>query len=396
MNGMSIENSEFTDTDLQGASCRDANLTKCSFMGANLENVNFENALLKHAEFGVSTQFKNTSFLSADLSNANLSRIEDLSTSCLWDSANLEKTSVTDIPFLEFVNAHRTIKGIPTQDFETLSVYRGAPKGCSTIFELDGGEGGHRNEMLGAGLYTSQDRELAEYYAPSKDDDAVYQLMLQVSSNLILNVSSDTIVGLNLYDPNVGDASEDYFLNTRIPPFAKKVENVVYVFGLADETELDLYVRARPIRIRITRDIYLAIPEPIRSELSTNVELIDFLRTRLDGEHEISEYFAQNLAEDFAERDDRFENDHHFSYLLDICKSAVACYIEDFGSGRRALANDMNVDESKVFFADLSELSGIASEHSYAILSVSDILPYNETVILDLERIEVLSFTEDI
>ena len=277
-----------------------------------------------------------------------------------------------------------------------LNVYRGAPKGFLRASELEG-KGGVSNEMLGSGMYTTTDYELAEIYAPRKTD-CVYEIELEVDESLILNLDSTSCVPITLTDENYGDAAPPLMVPYRISPFYIEVAGSAYVFGIETLDDLDeLYPRPLPTRLRFS-DEFLTKYKPEMSDLKTNQknlthqinslpteELLELARTSSDA-FEFTDYVFENLNED--EFDSELTREQN-QFIETMCHELYVNFEKDFGLGSDQLSKDMGVPKDRIFLADLNDLSGIASDAGFAVLSVSGILQYNETLIIDPSRVKM-------
>lgn len=281
---------------------------------------------------------------------------------------------------------------------ESIIVFRGAPKGIVDASELDG-LGGGINEMLGSGLYTTTDYELAAYYAQSVDD-CVYKVRIDVESDLILNVDSDTQIPL--LDDDYGNAAQDYMVNYRIPPFYVQLKDSVYVFGIDDLDDLDqLYYRPTPRQVQLSTEFLQTYSNDIKYLYKLLVPLSKSLK---DPEF-LSKLRSQSFMGSFE--DDVFDNyldyesfdrdltDAEIAFLKALCAEIYKTYHTALGSGLELFATERGVPKSNIYLADLNELAGIASSAGFAVLSVSDLLEYNETVVLDTNKVTLSLIQEN-
>lgn len=283
----------------------------------------------------------------------------------------------------------RTFRKNSSIDQIVLKVYRGAYRDIDSILDLQG-DGGSHHEMLGAGLYTTTDYELAQFYAPDASDPmgstSIYNLELKCDPSKFLEI--DSTAQLSLKDPDFGDCAQDLMVDYRIPPFALKLDSTLYIFGIDSLNDLDDQIEYSPPSIKLSKRFKSDYKSKLTRQMKTfanSQEVVSFLEKEiqetptasLDGDTigaKVCKYFSLD------------ENNISFiDFVYDLCIDLVSEYEKSITDlGLKTLASCFDVSVDSIHLADLNELSSIALTHGFSVVSVSEILQFNETLIVDI------------
>ena len=265
------------------------------------------------------------------------------------------------------------------------TLYRGTPYSGLELDDLKG-RGGHGQEMLGRGLYCTDEYYVAADYAQS-DDACVYELELNIPEDQILEVSP---YNSNVEFLNIESATsiEKDFFGLTAPAFILKIkgrntgEDFTYLISeYEDVLELEEDLK-KAIATEILREYGLYTSDydseweiydwQIRDYLTEVFETVEDPELKDYPEVQAYSRHLESLKQKLAPQSDNVEE-----YIIELLENE---YIQKI----REKHYPYYEDDTVLWGGDSTELANLARQHGYKVLWCADwISSGNEVVVVD-------------
>ena len=267
------------------------------------------------------------------------------------------------------------------------TLYRGTPYSGLDLEDLEGG-GGRGHQMLGSGLYCTDEYHVAADYAQG-GESCVYELELNISDEEILEVNPHS-TNVGFLDIDSANSIERDFFGLTAPAFILKIkdrntgENFTYLISEDEdvlEFEEDLK-RAIAIEILSEHGLYTSDYDSewdsdwgtwqIRDYLTEVFEIIEDPEMQDYPEVQAYSKHLESLKQKLASQSDNVEE-----YIIELLENE---YIQKI----RERHYPYYEDDTVLWGGDSTELANLARQHGYKVLWCADwISSGNEVVIVD-------------
>jgi len=267
------------------------------------------------------------------------------------------------------------------------TLYRGTPYSGLELDELDGG-GGRGHQMLGSGLYCTDEYHVAADYAQG-GESCVYELELNIPDGQILEINPHS-TNVGFLDIDSANSIERDFFGLTAPAFILKIkdlntgENFTYLISEYEdvlEFEEDL---KRAIAFEILSQYGLDTSDydsewdmdwgtwQIRDYLTEVFEIIEDPEMQDYPEVQAYSKHLESLKQKLASQSDNVEE-----YIIELLENE---YIQKI----RERHYPYYEDDTVLWGGDSTELANLARQHGYKVLWCADwISSGNEVVIVD-------------
>ena len=277
----------------------------------------------------------------------------------------------------------------------TYTLYRGAPFSGLDLDELRGG-GGYWQEMLGSGLYTTDDEQVASNYAYSRSPGAnpcVYELELSIPEDQILYVTAEysknsQMSMCSLYDCASSIETNDFGL--RAPAFELRLKdrNTGVWFTYLISTNEDP-LEYSDLRQKLTHELLdsydIFAPEVDVREAYSLEDYLDELEFAVDeidpDDDEELHVLRENLLRLLEEKLTLWDDwDKPLPALLEVLQSELDAKLRRESSLPHYGLYD---EQENVFYGgDSTDLANIARRHGYTVLWCSGWIPSGDEVLI--------------
>ena len=272
-------------------------------------------------------------------------------------------------------------------------LYRGTPYSGLDLEDLEGG-GGRGHQMLGSGLYCTDEYHVAADYAQG-GESCVYELKLNISDEEILEVNPHS-TNVGFLDIDSANSIERDFFGLTAPAFILKIkdrntgENFTYLISEYEDV------------LELEEDLKRAIATEIISQYGLDTE--DYETEDYETEWVIDDWGIRDyLTEVFEVLEDPEMQDYPevqaYSRHLESLKQKLASLFlpyEDVEEHIIELLENEYIqkirerhypyyeDDTVLWGGDSTELANLARQHGYKVLWCADwISSGNEVVIVD-------------
>lgn len=270
------------------------------------------------------------------------------------------------------------------------TLYRGTPHSGLDLDDLEGG-GGRGHEMLGSGLYCTDEYHVAADYAQGTDA-CVYELELNIPNEEILEINPHT-TNIEFLDIESANSIERDFFGLTAPAFILKIkdrntgEDFTYLISEYEdvlEYEEDLK-RAIATEIISQYGLYTSDYESEWDSDWGTWEIRDYLT-------EVFEAIKDPEMQDYPEVQAYSKHLESLKYKLsslflpyeDVEEHIIELLENEYIQKIRERHYPYYEDDTVLWGGDSTELAGIARQHGYKVLWCSDwISSGNEVLIVD-------------